>query len=1126
MKYFKILCVTIFLLLIISSINYAQTQRWSTATSMNYPRDRLSVASAGGYIYAIGGRNSTSDSLNYVEKFDGSSWTDITGTYPLPMGVSGAATAVLNDTIYIIGGKTAGGIDTNTVQVFSGNSWETRTPMNSSREGASAVVYNGKIYVFGGYHSGTPTNTCEVYDPVTGTWTTQSSTIPNSIAYATAQLANNDTIYIFGGEDNIGATNTTYAYDPNTDQWTTKSNIVNNLTSLVSIKDSYGYIYLIGGMDENSNIQGNLNIYQYWEDNWMGGDQIIEPRAGTGVDTLNNLVYIIGGKGQDGNFKNTVVAFNPEVPTSPGIGVEFINENYVKINFGLWEHDIDYIIVYRSETMGFIPAPSDSIGIVKWSQGECSFSDSSINSFTPYYYRATSVDSQKNKSDFSSEKGIISYPDPYITLNPLSTARMNHTSAPIFTSQGDSIFIIGGFDGTNSLSSVEKYSKDNNVLISGTNLPSSIQNAAIATYNNNIYLFGGYDGTSVVNSVLMFDSEQDTWVSKTSFTNARQYASACEFNGKIYLIGGKDGSSTYVKTVEIYDPVTDTWTTATNQSPELSCFALVRSESKIYALGGFNFDNNPENNIYEYNPDTDEWQNIGGLSINVGGHVAAYNDNRIYVFGGRRSSDSNDYSSSVQLYDIEKNYSYETNTLPTGRYFLSAATSGYEIFLSGGTQDGTNPMNTFEIFKIPLVTVRVSMPTDLRALPGDTIIVPIDIKTELGGQVLSIQGKIHIDTTKIRCVKVDSNDTDFTNGFTASVNTAQPDTIKFSLASSQPFTGTGKLLTMKMVLDSSIAAEENIILEFTNFELNEGPPWADTSNGKIVVKALTGDVSLNNEINAYDASLVLQHTVNIIFLTGFGEIAADVTGNGTISAYDAALILQFSAGIINTFPVDQQSLPKIIPAIESPIIAKTEHLDNLTVISLYSNGKSNIFSLYFKLNYGPNIKFSKVKETDLSRNYITAVNSKGNSLIFAMAGSKPVSKKGKILELCFINSSNSEKVNFKFSDFTINESKTKLEFLSDKTPLKFDLMQNYPNPFNPETIISYQLKNDTRVLISIYNILGQEVKTLIKDFKKAGFHKVKWDGRDNNNNRVASGVYIVKLKAGNFIKSKKILLIK
>lgn len=94
-------------------------------------------------------------------------------------------------------------------------------------------------------------------------------------------------------------------------------------------------------------------------------------------------------------------------------------------------------------------------------------------------------------------------------------------------------------------------------------------------------------------------------------------------------------------------------------------------------------------------------------------------------------------------------------------------------------------------------------------------------------------------------------------------------------------------------------------------------------------------------------------------------------------------------------------------------------------------------------------------------------------------------------------------------------------------PTTYELSQNFPNPFNPATTIRYGLPSAERVMLKIYNLLGAEVTTLVdNEPKAAGYHAAIWDGRDKNGRVVASGVYVYRMKAGSFSKSKKLALLR
>ena len=115
-------------------------------------------------------------------------------------------------------------------------------------------------------------------------------------------------------------------------------------------------------------------------------------------------------------------------------------------------------------------------------------------------------------------------------------------------------------------------------------------------------------------------------------------------------------------------------------------------------------------------------------------------------------------------------------------------------------------------------------------------------------------------------------------------------------------------------------------------------------------------------------------------------------------------------------------------------------------------------------------------------------------------------------------------IGLRFLDSAMN---TMVGILDKETtgPATFLLSQNYPNPFNPQTRIKYEPPRAGKVILKVYNIVGNEICNLVDEVKPAGSFEVVWDGRDNTGYLVASGVYLYRIEAQGFVQTRKMLLL-
>jgi len=328
-------------------------------------------------------------------------------------------------------------------------------------------------------------------------------------------------------------------------------------------------------------------------------------------------------------------------------------------------------------------------------------------------------------------------------------------------------------------------------------------------------------------------------------------------------------------------------------------------------------------------------------------------------------------------------------------------------------------------------------------------------------------------------------------------------------------------------------------------------PWL----GQGASNPITGDVSLNGIVQAYDASLILKYTVNphgSDSLNSVQQKVADVSGNGTITSYDASLILQYTVGLISVFPVE------ISPKATSPVDIKTKNYlalqklgnvnlflignsanfgDKLTVPVRISNS-SGVVSLQLTLKYESSlVKLENVSLGDNYSNYNLNyyADEKTGELRIAIAGTSPLANDGNILNLIFdvakdIKGTIETKINVSEfmaneDDFTKSANIESIQIIGK--PTSYALMQNFPNPFNPSTTIQYQIpEENAHVALTIYDVDGRVVKTLVNEIQKAGTYKITWNGTNNSGLKVASGIYIYRLQANKFTDTKKLVVLK
>ncbi|MFB3897577.1 MAG: kelch repeat-containing protein, partial [bacterium] len=256
-----------------------------------------------------------------------SSWSILSS---MSIGRSRTTAAMVNGKIYVIGGESSGGVKSNSVEMYDPetNTWTTKANKPTGVSNVCCAAIGNKIYVPGGY-TGSYSSVLEIYDTQYDTWTTGAS-LPYGISGAAA-VAYSGALYVFGGVSTGSVYLTTcHVYDSYGDSWSQVSsmNYARNLAGAAVVN---GKIYVIGGY--NGSDKAYCEEYDPWYDTWTVKSPMNLARGGVGVGAVDGYIYAVGGGFS--SYYPSCERYNPVTDTWT-MSTEIIpNLNYGRRTFGI-----------------------------------------------------------------------------------------------------------------------------------------------------------------------------------------------------------------------------------------------------------------------------------------------------------------------------------------------------------------------------------------------------------------------------------------------------------------------------------------------------------------------------------------------------------------------------------------------------------------------------------------------------------------------------------------------------------------------------------------------------------------------------------------------------------------------
>ncbi len=463
---------------------------------------------------------------------------------------------------------------------------------------------------------------------------------------------------------------------------------------------------------------------------------------------------------------------------------------------------------------------------------------------------------------------------------------------------------------------------------------------------------------------------------------------------------------------------------------------------------------------------------------------------------------------------------------------------------------------------------------------GETGLLPIMVEDLTGKDVLAYEFTVTYDKSVVEITGYDAVGT-LSEDMSIVANTTVPGQIKVAAAGTTALVGSGTLLNLKVKYVGSGRTD----LTWEKFMFNEGTPSANTINGSVsgnlppvFVKVMPDTTISEGQALDYTYTATDADGDTLTFSLVNPPVGAKINSTSGVFSWTPSkqigtyqIIISLTDGIVTVNDTASVHLMVVTP--EGNLTLNPEFNDGLNNWTGFASAPGaaaitldDTYKLSGKYSMRVNVTAQGSNIWDIQRmtplpietgytyniSYY-AVADKDNAkvrFVLEMADSPYTA----YLDTTIYIMTEPQLFEFVLKKNTVNEPTTMLKWqfgqpgsvpvniwidavfatrvkdvaIKDEPsiPDEFILSQNYPNPFNPTTNITFGLPKESNVTIDVYNLMGQKVATLVNERINAGYHTVNWNGRDASGNRVTSGVYIYKITAGDFAKSKKMLLVK
>ena len=369
-----------------------------------------------------------------------------------------------------------------------------------------------------------------------------------------------------------------------------------------------------------------------------------------------------------------------------------------------------------------------------------------------------------------------------------------------------------------------------------------------------------------------------------------------------------------------------------------------------------------------------------------------------------------------------------------------------------------------------------------------------------------------------------------TDNFILAANFETPGQAIISLAGSEPMNGDAAILCHIAfeVITDDVGAASGLELDNVHLYNTDGQNLlVEVDHGQFILGSGKGDVNADNHITVPDVNLTLQIAVGLYEPTEDEFFRADFDDNGEVNSADAMAILQITAGFE----------PDLLPGgadghfdLDLSYLWVSGYAGESVTLPVRLRGQTDWRAADLDIQFDrTRFELLDISEGDMCPTGLMVANTSALSpKISLLRNDTGLQTDGTLLSLTFrlLSDVENDPIDVAVTMFDTNGRPIRIDLVGTQSAL-LTLFQNYPNPFVELTTIQFQLSSPTNVTARVYSITGQLVRTLSDHTPmESGSHQLFWNGRTNDGSEVASGVYIISLKAGSIKKRQQVLLVR